>query len=311
MKQCPECSTEYADNISFCAKDGRSLLLVNEVPSRLCPHCANSIPVDSAECPYCKAEVEASSTTEWHIREELPLETTPPPRENTVRTEKTEKTEKTRMPKIVLMVGIVLCMLAAGMLGMAVLGTFEKGDGGRVLDEKIQELQAKDERLKALEAELTEVREETAVKIKAASESAKEAAENAKELAALRTQLKESQSELTVTKQRLNVLSRELERVSARQARAEPSSQPRPADRAPAPSSPARRPAMAGVYETVRATAVHEQPTTSSRIISRIGRGTRVNVVRSDGAWLRVVSKRGNPPGYILRDDTMFVAASN
>jgi hypothetical protein len=46
-------------------------------------------------------------------------------------------------------------------------------------------------------------------------------------------------------------------------------------------------------------------------VISRIGKGTRINVVRSDGDWLEVMSRRGNPPGFILRDDTMYVAQSN
>ncbi len=215
------------------------------------------------------------------------------------------------MPKIVLIVGIVLCLLAVGMLGMGMLGTYQSGDGGRLLEEKNQELQAKDERIKTLETELAKAREETSANsTQAAERAAKEAAQNVKELAALRTRVKESESELEVTRRRLSIVNRELERLSTRQAQAQPRVEPRPSGRVSAPLPAARRPAVPGVYETVKSTAVYEQPSVSSRILSRIGRGTRVNVVQTDGDWLQVVSKRGNPPGFILRDDAMLVAAS-
>ena len=77
-----------------------------------------------------------------------------------------------------------------------------------------------------------------------------------------------------------------------------------------APVSPARG-AASGVYETLRATTVYEDPSASSRILASIPAGTRVNVVNSHGEWLEVHSKRGNPPGFIRRGDASFVESSN
>ena len=201
------------------------------------------------------------------------------------------------MPKIMLIAGIILCVVAAALLGTGIVGRDESGGARRLLDEKGKELQVKEEHVKAVEAELSKLR--------------LEAAESAKETTALKARLEESQKEQAAAEQRLSVANRELERLSARRAQAEPRSEPRPVERAPAPTRAARRPAEPGVYETTRATEVHEQPVESSRVISRISTGTRINVVRSDGNWLEVVSKRGNPPGFILRDDTMFVGAKN
>jgi len=258
---------------------------VSAVSSRLCPNCANSIAEDAAHCPYCKAEVDTAPSPEWLIRDERPRETQPPRR------------EKTTMPKIILIAGIVLCVIAAALLGTGILGKDESADTRRLLAEKVQELQVKEEHVKAVEAELAKVRQE--------------AAESVKEAEALKARLQESRKEQAAAGQRLSGGNREPERRSARQAQVEPRSEPRPVERAPAPSRPARRPAEPGVYETTRATEVHEQPVESSRVISRVGKGTRINVVRADGDWLEVMSRRGNPPGFILRDDTMYVAQSN
>jgi hypothetical protein len=283
MKQCVECSAQYDDSVSFCAKDGRSLLGVSVAPSRLCPHCANSIAEDAAQCPYCKADVEPAP--EWLIRDERPNKMKSAPRESS------------RMPKIVLFAGIILCVIAAGLLATGILGRNESGDTRQLLDEKIKALQVTEERVKAVEAELAKARDE--------------AAANVKEAVALKAQLEESQKELAVKEQRLGVVNREVERLSGRRTQVEPRIDPRPAERVPPQPRAVRRPAEPGVYETVRATAVHEQPVESSRVITRIGRGTRIHVVRSSGDWLEVVSKRGNPPGFIPWDDTMFVSASN
>lgn len=285
MRQCPDCSARYDDDINFCAKDGRSLLGVVAPPSRLCPHCANSIAEDAVQCPYCKADIE--SAPKWLIRDEQPQGT---------KTASVAK-GKAMTPKIILIAGVILCVLAAAMLGMGILGKSGSGDTTRLLDDKVKELLVKEEHVKAVDAELVKVREE--------------AAANAKDAADLKARLAESQKELAAAEQRLSAANRELDRLSARRAQPEPRAEPRPVERTPAPPRSARRPAEPGVYETVRATAVHEQPAESSRVLSQVGRGTRVNVVRSNGDWLEVVSRRGNPPGFILRDDTMFVGASN
>jgi len=80
---------------------------------------------------------------------------------------------------------------------------------------------------------------------------------------------------------------------------------------APAPSSASQRGANPGIYEVLRATTVFEGPSGSSRVLANIPAGTRVSVVNSNGDWLEVHSKSGNPPGFIRRDDANFVGKSN
>jgi hypothetical protein len=286
MKQCPECSAQYDDNVKFCAKDGRSLRVTAMAPTRLCPHCANSIAEDAVHCPYCKADVGAEAAPEWLIRDERSGRPRPVPRD-----------EKTSLPKIMLMAGIALCVFAAALFATGVIGKGESGATRGLLDQKIKELQAKDERLKVVEAELAKARQE--------------ADASAKEGDTLKARLEDSQKARAAADARLSAVNRELERRSARRAQAEPKSDPRSPERVPDPTRPVRRSVDPGLYETTRATEVHEQPAASSRVISRIGRGTRINVVRSEGDWLEVVSRRGNPSGFILRDDTMFVTVSN
>jgi hypothetical protein len=82
---------------------------------------------------------------------------------------------------------------------------------------------------------------------------------------------------------------------------------PASAARSSAPAVASRRAAEAGVYETVRATTVYEQPAASSRSVASIPPGTRVNVVSSTGSWLEVHSKSGKPPGFIRRGDAVLV----
>jgi hypothetical protein len=79
----------------------------------------------------------------------------------------------------------------------------------------------------------------------------------------------------------------------------------------PAPSSASPRGANPGIYEVLRATSVFEGPSGSSRVLASIPAGTRVNVVNSNGDWLEVHSKSGNPPGFIRRDDANLVGKSN
>lgn len=60
------------------------------------------------------------------------------------------------------------------------------------------------------------------------------------------------------------------------------------------------------LYETVRSTAVFEEPSASSRKVSTIPSGIRVRVVGSTGDWLEVRSKEGRPPGFIRSDDAVL-----
>jgi Skp family chaperone for outer membrane proteins len=283
MKHCPECSADYADNVSFCAKDGRSLATVSTAATRLCPHCANGIAEDATQCPYCKADVEPAAP-EWLIRDEGPSE----PRSR-VR-------QKTAAPKVMVIAAIVLCVLVAALYGMGSLGNSGSSATRDLLEQKTRELQAREEQIKALETELKKVRLENA--------------DITKEAVALKARLEERQKELAASEQRL-AAKREMERAATRQPQVERRSNPRPVERAAAPATPAPRPAQSGVYETLRATEVHERPAQSSRVISRIGSRTRINVVGGDGEWLEIVSKRGNPPGFVLRADARAVSASN
>lgn len=52
-------------------------------------------------------------------------------------------------------------------------------------------------------------------------------------------------------------------------------------------------------YETTDNVKVRSGPGTQYKIVAEIKSGTKVNIAASDGEWLKVVSKRGNPPGYI------------
>jgi hypothetical protein len=80
---------------------------------------------------------------------------------------------------------------------------------------------------------------------------------------------------------------------------------------APPPSSPSRRTATTGIYETVRTTNVFAEASGSSRTVATIPEGTRVTVVGDNGEWLEVRSKSGNPPGFIRRADATFAEKSN
>jgi hypothetical protein len=285
MKQCPECAARYDDNVDFCAADGRSLRPVVASPSRLCPHCANSIAEDATQCPYCKAALAEEPTPEWLIRDKHAAEPRPGPRSATFAS------------KVMLLTGIALCVVATGLFALGILGKAESSASRQVLEDKVKELNLKNEQLKATEAELVKARQESEA--------------NLKEAETLKARLQESQKGQAAAEVRVKLLQRQLEQRNARPVRVEQRSEPQTPARRPVPARPAGRPADPGLYETTRATEVHEQPAESSRIISRISKGTRINVVRSDGEWLEIVSKRGNPPGFVLRDSAMLVTASN
>lgn len=52
-------------------------------------------------------------------------------------------------------------------------------------------------------------------------------------------------------------------------------------------------------YVTNADVKVRSGPGTQYRVVAEIKSGTKVNVAASDRGWLKVISKRGNPPGYI------------
>jgi uncharacterized protein YgiM (DUF1202 family) len=58
---------------------------------------------------------------------------------------------------------------------------------------------------------------------------------------------------------------------------------------------------ITGPYRTLRETDLREGPASSSRVITKLPANIKINVVRSEGDWLRVVSKHGDKPGYVQR----------
>jgi N-acetylmuramoyl-L-alanine amidase len=66
--------------------------------------------------------------------------------------------------------------------------------------------------------------------------------------------------------------------------------QPEAVSGAPEPTQP---------YTTTDDVKVRSGPGTRYKIIAEIKSGMKVNVAGRESGWLRVVSKKGNPPGYI------------
>ena len=58
---------------------------------------------------------------------------------------------------------------------------------------------------------------------------------------------------------------------------------------------------VAGTYRTLRETELREAPTVTSKVITKLPANIKINVVRSEGDWLRVESKHGGRPGYVQR----------
>lgn len=137
------------------------------------------------------------------------------------------------------------------------------------------------------------------------------------QIAQLRKELEASSNKVAELQARLEQMSKTLSSKQQKMAAAV-----RPAERSTPPSQPLeekvarpvepsapiwRKPAEPGSYEVIRPTGVFAEPSDASRKVSTVKRGTRVTVVGSVGDWLEVRSKHGNPPGFIRRDDTMFV----
>src|SRR5882724_4632319 len=286
MKRCPQCSTEYDDKVSFCAKDGRSLVSKGGIRTKLCSHCANSIAEDALKCPYCKADLSSTPDPQWPTRETDPLEA-----------RLGSKKHKTSVAsKAILITGLLVFGIGVFLIG----GQRQRSESQSLLEERLAQLRDKDQKIQTLEAELAQAR--------------KELAQNSTQLVQLKNKLEESQRNLASTQQKLSRTARETERLAANKATAATRTASRPAAEPSTPASRsggARSAAELGVYQTIRPTSVYEEPSASSRVLSQINKGTRVNVVRSLGDWLEVRSKSNNPTGFVRRDDMTFVTKAN
>ena len=252
-------------------------------PTRLCPHCANSIAEDAAECRYCKADFSAQFAPPWLTRDE---------RSSQVRPSSTHR----KLPAIPAKFIWPGAMLVVALLAFFAGGYLQRSNLSQSLQSNLKQLQAKDLMIQSQEGQLAQVRQ----KLDEAS----------KQLSEIKTKLAGSQKETSLAQQRLAA------RQAAVSARPSPIAR-RTASRAPDVAASAPRPAAArgtaasGVYETTRPTSVYEDPSSSARVISQIDRGTRINVVGSNGGWLEVRSRRGNPPGYVRSDDARLIGGAS
>ena len=254
------------------------------IRTKLCSHCANSIAEDALKCPYCKADLSSTADPQWPTREA-----------DTLETRLGSKKHKTSIAsKAILIAGLLVFGIGVFLIG----GQRQRSESQSLLEEKLAQLRDKDQKIQTLEAELAQTR--------------KELAQNSTQLVQLKNKFEESQRNLASTQQKLSRTVRESERLAQNKAvgnkdcAAAGGAGP-PASR----SGGARSAAELGVYQTIRPTSVYEEPSASSRVLSQINKGTRVNVVRSLGDWLEVRSKRNNPTGFVRRDDMTFVTKAN
>jgi len=256
------------------------------IQTRLCPHCANSIALDTLTCPYCKASLNATAATpQW-----------PRPDEDAPVLQVEAKREG--MPlgsKIILVLGLLMFALGVYLVG----GQNERSDLAPQLDAKEKALQDREGKIKSLEEQLAQARQELTG--------------SAAQLEELKSQIAEKDKSLSAALKLAQETHREADRSASRAAAAPlpPARSREPAPSLPPPVTTPRRAIEPGLYETVRSTAVYEEPLGSSRVLTRITGGTQITVVRGVGEWLEVRSKHGNPPGFVRADDAKFVGRSN
>jgi Bacterial SH3 domain len=270
-----------------------------KIQTRLCPHCANSVALDTLNCPYCKGDLVLSMAPEWPHRSEDVERPNPAIVKDSRAVEKerraVEKEKLTVKSKVIMGLGLLVFALGVYLVG----GNRERSDLSPVLAEQAKAVQEKDQKIQSLEAQLAQLR--------------KDQQGRSSQIEEFKAKFEESQKDLASTRRKLVEANREVDRlVSSRVA-----SVPRPTARTadplpPQPSTPSsRRPTEPGTYETLRQTTVYEEPTNSARPVAQIGKGTEVTVVRSVGEWVEVRSKHGKPPGYIRSDEVRLVSRAN
>lgn len=58
-------------------------------------------------------------------------------------------------------------------------------------------------------------------------------------------------------------------------------------------------PVVTGMYEVLEDTQVRSGPGSDYPVVANIKKGIKINVVDEKSGWLKVESKRGNPPGFV------------
>jgi len=256
-----------------------------KIQTRLCPHCANSIGADTLICPYCKADLLASDEPEWPGRDADHDQPVVLP----------EKEKLTVKSKAILVFGLFVFALGVYLVG----GNVERHDLGPALAQQQRALGEKDERIKNLESQLAELRQNNQG--------------TTQQIEQFKAKLDQTEKDLAAAQRRLATANREIERLSTNRM----ASAPRPAARSSSPPvTPPATPRSTGTiaprtYETVRSTTVYDEPANSARVVAQITKGTQITVVGSGGGWLEIRSKHGKPPGFIRADDAMFVSRAN
>jgi uncharacterized protein YraI len=65
------------------------------------------------------------------------------------------------------------------------------------------------------------------------------------------------------------------------------------------PPKPTTTASAAGSYRTLKDVDLRDGPGTKYKTVATLPAGIKVNVVRAEGDWLRVESKKGGKPGYV------------
>ena len=66
------------------------------------------------------------------------------------------------------------------------------------------------------------------------------------------------------------------------------------------------RPAIPGAYLIAAPIIVRRGPGDTFAVVSKLPKGTKIIVIGMDGDWLRLASKRGDPPAYVDRRATLL-----
>ena len=187
---------------------------------------------------------------------------------------------------------LVLILVVGAFLGGVMMFRPKSDSGTNLLSgQQTKELEEKDRQVQGMENQIVQLR--------------KELEESSNRVAELQTRLEQTTRALSSTEQMLRKAMRQAERPASTPPQPQEKIASKPAGSVSPPIL--RRTAEPGSYEVIRSADVFAEPSDSSRRVSTIKRGTRVTVVRSVGEWLEVRSKHGNPPGFIRRDDAMFM----